>query len=397
MSNSNILFKISGSIAAYKSADVISKLVQAGHKVQTVTTASALKFIGPATLEGLTESPILSDTFEQGKMMAHIDLVKWADMTILAPATGTTINRLGYGLGEDLVSTLFLAHDWAKPYFIAPAMNTKMLSHPATQEALERLKKWGVHVLSPDAGNLACGDVGPGRMMEPADILKSIQPFLDKTVRPSILITAGGTKEPIDAARFISNMSTGKTAAAIADRFIQHNWEVTYLSSPEAQMPNGVCENPNFSSTNDLQSQLFKLTSENNFDAVIHNAAVSDFVPVNSNKNVKITSDQDHLVLEMERTPKLVDAIRKKSKNKNMRLIAFKLTATEDSSIKEEKVNALFQNSGTDWIVQNDTGSRNNDVQFDFNLYDQNGLISSVNHAAELGDLLEKTLKKVIV
>ena len=304
---------------------------------------------------------------------------------------------MGYGLGEDLVSTLFLAHDWAKPYFIAPAMNTKMLSHPATQEALELLKKWGVRVLSPDAGNLACGDVGPGRMMEPVEILNSIQPFLNKSVRPSVLITAGGTKEPIDEVRFIANMSTGKTGAAIADRFIQHNWDVTYLSSPKAQMPNGVCENLNFSSTDDLQSQLFKLISENNFDAVIHNAAVSDFVPVNSNKNVKITSDQDHLVLEMERTPKLVDAIREKSKNKNMRLIAFKLTATEDSSIKEEKVNALFQNSGTDWIVKNDTGSRNNGVQSEFNLYDQNGLISSVNHAAELGNLLEKTLKKVMI
>ena len=154
---------------------------------------------------------------------------------------------MGYGLGEDLVSTLFLAHDWAKPYFIAPAMNTKMLSHPATQEALELLKKWGVRVLSFDAENLACGDVGPGRMIEPADILNSIQPFLNKSVRPSVLITAGGTKEPIDEVRFIANMITGKTAAAIADRFIQHNWDVTYLSLPKAQMPNGVCENLNFS------------------------------------------------------------------------------------------------------------------------------------------------------
>ena len=108
MSNSKILFKISGSIAAYKSADVISKLVQAGHEVQAVVTNSALNFIGPATLEGLTGKPVMSDSFKEGRMMAHIDLVKWADLTILAPATATSINRLGYGLGEDLVSVLFL-------------------------------------------------------------------------------------------------------------------------------------------------------------------------------------------------------------------------------------------------------------------------------------------------
>ncbi|MBT3945413.1 MAG: bifunctional phosphopantothenoylcysteine decarboxylase/phosphopantothenate--cysteine ligase CoaBC [Candidatus Marinimicrobia bacterium] len=397
MSNSKILFKISGSIAAYKSADVISKLVQAGHEVQAVVTNSALNFIGPATLEGLTGKPVMSDSFKEGRMMAHIDLVKWADLTILAPATATSINRLGYGLGEDLVSALFLAHDWAKPYFVAPAMNTKMLSHPATREGLERLKKWGVCVLSPNDGTLACGDVGPGRMMEPADILAAIQPFLEKTIRPSVLLTAGGTKEPIDTARFISNMSSGKTAAAVAERFIQHNWEVTYLASKESVKPNGQNKSVEFSSSKNLQIELDKLLSENSFDAVIHLAAVSDFAPIHSNKMSKISSNQDTLILEMERTPKLVNAIREKCKNKNMRLIAFKFTATNNSATIKEKVKKLFQNSGADWIVQNDVSSRKDGVQSDFNLFDQNGEISSVNHATELGDLLENMLKKVIL
>ena len=132
MSNYKILYKISGSIAVYKSADLISKLVQLGHQVQCVTTQSALQFIGPATLEGLTRKAIITDMYEHGKMMTHIDLVKWADITILAPATATTINRFSNGYGEDIVSTLFLAHDWSKPYFIAPAMNTKMLSNPVS-------------------------------------------------------------------------------------------------------------------------------------------------------------------------------------------------------------------------------------------------------------------------
>ena len=122
MSKSNILLKISGSIAAYKIGDLISMLVQRGYEVQTVASPSALKFIGPATLEGLSGRAVLTDTYESGKMMAHINLTKWSHLTILAPATANTINKIGYGLGEDLLSTMFLAHDWAKPYFLAPAL-----------------------------------------------------------------------------------------------------------------------------------------------------------------------------------------------------------------------------------------------------------------------------------
>ncbi|MBT5114466.1 MAG: hypothetical protein HOM27_00150, partial [Candidatus Marinimicrobia bacterium] len=150
-------------------------------------------------------------------------------------------------------------------------------------------------------------------------------------------------------------------------------------------------------SSKNLQIELDKLLSENSFDAVIHLAAVSDFAPIHSNKMSKISSNQDTLILEMERTPKLVNAIREKCKNKNMRLIAFKFTATNNSATIKEKVKKLFQNSGADWIVQNDVSSRKDGVQSDFNLFDQNGEISSVNHATELGDLLENMLKKVIL
>ena len=165
MSRSKILYQISGSIAAYKSAGIISKLVQSGYDVQTVATPSALNFLGEATLEGLTGKPVLSDMFAPGQLMDHINLVKWADVVVLAPATANTLNRLAQGLADDLIGALFLAHDWKKPYLIAPAMNTNMYQHPATQNSIKTLQAWGVNMLATSEGYLACGDEGQGKML----------------------------------------------------------------------------------------------------------------------------------------------------------------------------------------------------------------------------------------
>jgi len=167
MLHSKILLKITGSIAAYKTGTLISKLIQEGCEVQTVATKSALGFIGPGTLEGLTGNPVLSDVFETGRMMDHIRLTKWADITVLAPASANTLNQMAAGIGDSSVTALFLAHDWAKPYVIAPAMNTKMLNHPATKRSLKTLQKWGAHILPTASGYLACGDEGKGKMIEP--------------------------------------------------------------------------------------------------------------------------------------------------------------------------------------------------------------------------------------
>lgn len=152
MSKYKILFQISGSIAAYKSAYLISKLVQNNFEVQTVVTQSALQFIGKATLEGLTGKPVLMDTFEESNMMSHIELMKWADLIILAPASANTINKMANGIADNLVTSLFLAHKWDKPYLIAPAMNSAMFKHPATQKSLQTLIDWGIIVLPTDAG-----------------------------------------------------------------------------------------------------------------------------------------------------------------------------------------------------------------------------------------------------
>ena len=169
-----ILFKLSGSISCYKACQLISRLVKENHEVQTVATPSALKFIGTSTLEGLTGKAVLSESFKEGRQMAHIDLARWADMAILCPATAHIINALAHGVASGLLGDLFLAYEKEKPYFIVPAMNSKMWHHPCVQESIQTLEKWSVHILETQFGELACGEVGEGKLLEPDDIYEKI-------------------------------------------------------------------------------------------------------------------------------------------------------------------------------------------------------------------------------
>lgn len=179
MSKPKVLFQFSGSIACYKACFAVSKLVQDGYEVRTVCTPSALKFIGAATLEGLTGHPVFTDAFEVGRAMDHIALAKWADLAILCPATANSINALAAGLGQDPIGTIFLAYDLSKPYLVAPAMNQEMFGHPATRDSLEKLRGWGVQVLPTGEGRQACGDVGPGRLLEPEQICQEVSRALE--------------------------------------------------------------------------------------------------------------------------------------------------------------------------------------------------------------------------
>lgn len=170
-----LLFLLSGSISCYKACFAISRLAQAGIEIQTVATAAALQFVGKATLEGLTGRPVLSDMWESGKAMDHIELARWADLALLCPATANTVNRLAAGLAEDSVGTLFLAWELKrKPWWIAPAMNVAMLDHPVTQASLQKLSALGTRVLGTGTGALACGEEGAGRLLEPEQIVTEV-------------------------------------------------------------------------------------------------------------------------------------------------------------------------------------------------------------------------------
>lgn len=363
MSKSKILFQLSGSIACYKACQVISKLVQNGHEIEVVATRGALEFVGRATLEGLTGRPVHSDVFAPGEYMKHIHLIRWADVIVLCPATANTINKLASGIGDDLLSTLFLAHDFKKPYLMAPAMNTSMFVHPATQSSLEKLKGWGIEVLESPTGALACGETGEGRLLEPEALLIEIEkrihapPSADKL---RLLITAGGTKIPIDGVRSITNSSSGKTGASLAKYFSAHGYDVTLLRASDSPGVPGIREKT-FVTFDDLRESLSRELSTETYDVVIHAAAVSDYSvasiegddgPFTPRKG-KIDSNS-LLTLNLKRTPKLVDSIKSQSKNRSVKVVAFKLTNGSDEAERQNSILRLAQHARPDLIVHND-------------------------------------------
>src|SRR5580692_2469431 len=170
----NIAFVLTGSIAGYKACDAISRLVQLGHRVRAVATESALRFVGAATLEGLTGEKVLTGLFEPGSALEHIQITRWADAVVVCPATANTLNRFAAGLADDLAGALFLAHDRSKPFLVAPAMNPAMWMHPATRESAAKLAAWGVRFISVGEGRTACGELGEGRLAEPPDIVAAV-------------------------------------------------------------------------------------------------------------------------------------------------------------------------------------------------------------------------------
>jgi phosphopantothenoylcysteine decarboxylase/phosphopantothenate--cysteine ligase len=174
MSKANVLLQVTGSIAAFKAASLASMLVDAGHEVQCVLSEGARYFVGEATFEGLTNRRVRSDLFEPGRAHDHIRLAEWADLMLLYPASANHITRLRSGLADDLIGCLFLANNFRAPFWIAPAMNSHMLAHPAVSEALAVLEGWGCRILPTGSGRLACGDVGFGRLMEPEDAFELV-------------------------------------------------------------------------------------------------------------------------------------------------------------------------------------------------------------------------------
>lgn len=373
MSTSKILFQLSGSIACFKACSVISSLVKAGHEVEIAATASALKFVGEATLEGLTGRRVHRELFASGDYMNHIHLVRWADVIVLAPASASTLGRFASGIADDLVSTIFLAHDFTKPYIVVPAMNQAMYAHPATQASLAKLSSWGIQVLGTGTGALACGEQGEGRMLEPDEILAAIAAALAPTVeraaapgacesRRKILITAGGTVEPIDGVRAITNTSTGRTGAELADALSAQGHDVTLVHARNAAQPARSLARRTFTTFASLDQVLREVLAAESFDAVIHLAAVADYslAEVESNGVAqkaplkgKLDSGEE-LILKLKRNPKIVDSLKAYSRNPKIKVIAFKLTNTEDAQERANAVEQLAQHAQADAIVHND-------------------------------------------
>jgi phosphopantothenoylcysteine decarboxylase/phosphopantothenate--cysteine ligase len=396
----NIAFVLTGSIAGYKACDAISRLVQRGHRVRAVATEAARRFVGAATLEGLTGERVLTDLFEPGAALEHIQLTRWADAVVVCPATANILNRFAAGLADDLAGALFLAHDRSKPFLAAPAMNPAMWLHPATADSVEKLARWGVRFIAPGDGRTACGEEGEGRLAEPAEIVAAIEAALARpTRRLRVLVTSGGTAEPIDGVRVITNASTGRTGAGIADRLVRAGHEVVLLRSRGSARSAGSREEE-FSTFSDLDAALERILSSEHFDAVVHAAAVGDFgvgeVVVDGAARPpsagKLDSDSSP-VLRLRPNPKLVDNLRARSLNEAIRVVAFKLTADGDRDGARRAVASLFARSGADLVVHNSLAERGDGDDFPSEIHFADG--SPVERCAtrpDLADALERIL-----
>jgi phosphopantothenoylcysteine decarboxylase/phosphopantothenate--cysteine ligase len=358
---SKVLFAVSGSIAGIKAAAAVSQLVQRGHEVQVIATPAALRFVGSATWEGLTNKTVISDVFAEGHQMDHIHLARWADVLMLAPASANAIANWAQGAAPDLPSTLFLAFERTKPILLAPAMNKEMWAHPAVQKNLMILKGWNVQVLEPDSGSLACGEIGAGRLVSPEQIVNAIENTLAKPISSKrILITSGATREPLDGVRFITNFSTGQTGASLADAFAEQGYQVTYLHGPGAITPKNpnvkINEFTDFLSLRDrLQSQLAE-----KYDVILQAAAISDFsvdeirsADGKLDREGKIRSNQE-LELKLKQNPKLVLNLKEWSLPHVPKVIAFKLTNTQDTKERSLAVDRLLDRAEIDAVVWND-------------------------------------------
>ncbi|WP_221793752.1 bifunctional phosphopantothenoylcysteine decarboxylase/phosphopantothenate--cysteine ligase CoaBC [Oceanobacter mangrovi] len=311
LANKRILLGISGGIAAYKSAELVRILTKAGANVRVVMTQGAKEFITPLTLQALSGNPVhhtlLDEEAEAG--MGHIELARWADLILIAPATADLIAKLAAGMGDELLTTLVLASK--APLFLAPAMNQQMWAAATTQQNLRTLadlKGDDFALFGPDSGVQACGDVGPGRMLEPTDIAS----LLAQRFQPGLLtgckvvITAGPTREALDPVRYISNHSSGKMGYALAQAAVDAGAQVTLISGPvRIPAPDRVTLVNTISAQDMLEASLATM---GNCDLFIASAAVADYRPANVAEQ-KIKKAGDEIQLTLTKNPDIVATI----------------------------------------------------------------------------------------
>ena len=345
-----IVLGVTGGIAAYKSAEVVSRLRHQGANVHVIMTKNATEFVSPLTFQTLSANQVVTDTFQAPEYwnVEHVALAKLAEVFVIAPATANIIAKMANGIADDMLSTTVLATK--APVLIAPAMNTGMWTAEATKENVQKLKARGVHFVGPDSGILACGDEGAGRMSEPEAIVDAIRDILN--VRRDleslkILVTAGATKERLDPVRYMTNDSSGKMGFAIAEAARDRGAEVTAVyGNVTAPVPDGV-RKIRIESAQELYDTMMRETPEH--DVIIQAAAVCDyrFEKTSSSKIKK--AEGEPLTLTLKENPdvaKAVGAIKKKGQT----LVGF---AAETDNVRQNAADKL-KKKNLDMIVAND-------------------------------------------
>ncbi len=345
----HILLGITGSIAAYKAAVIIRILVKEGAEVKVIMTNLAKEFITPLTISTLSKNPILVEFFnpENGSWNSHVDLGKWADVFLIAPATANTIAKMAQGIADNLLLTTYLSARC--PVFIAPAMDLDMLRHASTQKNMNTLNSCGNIIIEPTSGELASGLEGKGRMEEPEKIIEALRNYFSDNKKldgKKILVTAGPTIEAIDPVRFISNHSSGKMGYAIVERLVDLGAQVVLISGPvQVQFQH---HNVKLIKVTSALEMLKACISEFPYcDAAIMAAAVADYAPLHPSKQ-KIKRKGDNLTIELKPNPDIASELGK-IKKANQVLAGFALET-------EDKINNASQkmlNKNFDFIVIN--------------------------------------------
>jgi len=345
----NIALGVCGGIAAYKAVEVLRGLQKAGCNVRVAMTKRACEFVTPLTFRALSGHHVVVDDYapDNPDPIAHITFSQTIDLFIVAPATANTIAKFANGIADDFLSSTYLA--CTAPVLLAPAMNTTMLEHPATQRNLERLRADGVHFVEPDAGEMACGTIGPGRLSEPDRIVAAALDILNVAKDLSgerLLITVGATREEIDPVRFISNRSSGKMGFALAEAALKRGADVTVVAGvTTAAIPRGV-RIVNALSAEEMSQAVARESA--GASVFIGAAAIADYRPAQRAEQ-KIKKSNDSITLTLERTPDVLSQVAA-SRSNGMLVIGF---AAETENVVENAKEKLLTKK-LDAIIAND-------------------------------------------
>jgi len=351
MRGKHVLLGVTGGIAAYKSADLVRRLIERGAQVQVVMTAGAREFIGATTFQALSGRAVRESLWDSAAeaAMGHIELARWADLVLVAPASADFMARLAHGRADDLLSTLCLAT--AAPIVLAPAMNQQMWANAATQANVATLTQRGVRLLGPGVGEQACGELGPGRMLEPVAIADLIEPMLVTGGAFSgrrVLITAGPTREAIDPVRFVSNRSSGKMGFAVAEAMRAAGAEVVLVSGPVALSPPPGVRCISVESAAQMHEAVQRELKGT--DVLIATAAVADYRPLNVAER-KIKKKSEQLALEMTRTTDILASVA--AARERPFVVGF---AAETDSVEQHALEKL-ERKNLDMIAANEVGT----------------------------------------
>ena len=406
---SHIVIGISSGIAAFKTLDLIKLLKKDGHNMYVMMTKKAMHIVSPGKIEEITGYPVFMNLFEDSfsyeqilkrKKVDHIEIAKRADIFVVSPGTANTIAKFAHGIADDFISTLILAT--TAPVLICPSMNDKMWHHPATQNNLKILRSYGYEIMDPESGALACGTDGIGRLPHVKDIKKQIEIILLRKKLfegKKVVVTGGGTSEPIDEVRVITNRSSGKMGKALAETCSRYGADVTFLHSKNSVKSNLPIKQISFSTADELANMLTDQLK--NADILFHSAAVSDF---STEKHEGKIESSKNLTLKLKPTPKIINKV--KEWNPQILLVGFKAAVFNDLSVIPSAVEGslsafthkLFTDAHADFVVVNDVSRPDIGFESDENevyVVSKSKKVHKIEKASK-ASVAEEILKKIL-